>query len=119
MSFAKMILSLGALVALTTFSSPVAAHNLGRPVSDIGNCKAWYEGRVGIGVRKSKAEERAARKWRESVALSKSLGGWDYRLWRHAHSSTKHFHCEKKAGTWRCRAAGYPCHSIQQGVPPS
>jgi len=109
MKLVKLLLA-AALMALSTEAS---AHNFGRYAGN-ENCKNWYEGRVGIGVRKSKAEDRAARKWRESVALKV---GFKYRFWRHARD--RHFHCKKKAGTWRCRAAAHPCAQYQQAVPPN
>jgi hypothetical protein len=96
---------------LVAFASDASAHNFGR-YAGTNNCKTWYEGRVGLGVRKSKAEDRAARKWRESVALKI---GFNYRFWRHAEN--RHFHCKKKAGTWRCRAVAHPCNQFKQAVP--
>ena len=60
-------------------------------------------GKRASGVRKSKAQERARKKWNE---YAMSLMGTSRANWNNA--KFKGYHCEKK-GIWYCRAIATPC----------
>ena len=97
---AALIIAVFAIIPATAPSAD--AHSFGR--SSFPHCKNWLEGRVGIGVRKSKARDRAQRHWQYDA---KRKYGYRYSGWGQARNN--HFHCKKKAGTWRCRAVAFPC----------
>jgi hypothetical protein len=94
----------GSLSAHPLSAPPAEAHSLGRSASEY--CRTGITGRAGIAVKKSKAKTRARRKWAYDA---KRAYGYDFSGWQYAESGTKHYHCEKKAGTWRCSAVGRPC----------
>jgi hypothetical protein len=60
-------------------------------------------GKVASGVRKSKAKERARKKWRDYAVklMGTTRVGWDWAEYRG-------YSCDKK-GIWYCRAIATPC----------
>ncbi len=97
---------------LTLASIPLGsaeAHSLGRSATP--HCKTGVIGRTGVAVKKDKAKKRARRKWAYDA---KRKYGYAYSGWQFAQPD-KHYHCEKKAGTWRCRAVAHPCNWQAQG----
>ncbi len=63
-------------------------------------------GRTGIATKRSKAEQRARRKWRERVRW---LMPWSWGQAEWSKAKQRAYKCGKKHGTWRCKASAIPC----------
>jgi hypothetical protein len=104
--YKKLILGIGIVIGGCTgllLPAPSAdAHSLGRTADSF--CRNHVLGRVGIAVAKDKARERARRKWSYDA---KRAYGYNYSGWQYA--KNRDYHCDKKAGTWRCRGHANPC----------
>ncbi len=63
-------------------------------------------GMAGVAIKQSTAKQMARTHWRTKVKLRE---GSFYTNWDASSKMGGHYHCVKKAGTWRCSAHGYPC----------
>lgn len=98
----RYVVAVGVALALFGAAAEAEAHSLGRSANP--GCKSGFEGPLAVRVRKSKARERARIKWRNAVERK-----YNQRYTTIARSEEPHYHCKKKAGTWRCRFVARPC----------
>lgn len=98
-------------VAMLTLSAAVAelahAKDLpGRPPNGSACQGPAVTGIAGVAIKQSTAKQMARTHWRTAVKVKVGIF---YTNWDASSKSGGHYHCVKKAGTWRCSAHGYPC----------
>lgn len=102
-----MIVALAVLTLSTGMAELANAKDLpGRPPNGSACRGPAITGIAGVAIKQSSAKQMARGHWRTKVKLK---AGIFYTNWDASSKAGGHYHCVKKAGTWRCSAHGYPC----------